>query len=291
MDEDDDDRSSDPFGGDEPEGERPMSYLGAAGFSFATTFLFFFLLSIVIAARPAAENDLVSKFGCQVVATLLGLFLILRIYAPDKSIRDFLGLRWTNLGFFPLAALLGAAVQVPANALYDLITRRFPTAEGHDEALYEEISGGTPKRIAIFVILALAGPMLEEVFFRGALFRPLRKGYESLGVVFATSLFFAASHLEWQMMLPIGLVGLSLGVLRSASGSLFPGFVMHGVFNGITLYSLYKHPVSDAGSSGPPMPLWLTIGGSAITLVLLLLVYLLGDRSTVAAEARHKDET
>ena len=83
MDEDDD-RQSDPFGGEEePEGERPMSYLGAAGFSFATTFLFFFLVSLVIAARPAAQNDLVTKFGCQVVATLLGLFLILRIYAPD----------------------------------------------------------------------------------------------------------------------------------------------------------------------------------------------------------------
>jgi uncharacterized protein len=107
---DDDERPSDPFGSadESPEGERPMTYLGAAGWSFGTTFVFFFLVALVISIRPRAESDLVTKFGLQVVATLLGLFGILRLYAPSVSIREFLGARDTSFAFYPLAALLGA---------------------------------------------------------------------------------------------------------------------------------------------------------------------------------------
>lgn len=214
------DRPSDPFGGggEEP-GERSMSFLAATGFSLATTFFFFFLVAFIVSLRPAAATDLVTKFGCQAVATLLALFFILRLYAPDQSIRDVLGIRPTHFAFFPLAALLGAVVQIPANGVYDLISRRFPPAEPREQALQEELAGGIPTRILFFVILALAGPLLEEVFFRGALFRPLRRRYDAVSVVALTSVLFALAHLEWQIMVPIGLVGVSLGVLRSASGS------------------------------------------------------------------------
>lgn len=289
MDEDDDERGSDPFGPREPiEGELPMTYVGAAAWSLGMTFVFFFLVMLVISIRPAAQSDLVTKFGCQLIATLLALFAILRLHAPDKSIREFLGIRSTHAGFYPLAALLGASVQVPANALYDLITRRFPTPADHDDTLYEEISRGRFDRIIAVVVLAFAGPLLEEIFFRGAIFRPLRRRYEGTGVVVATSLFFAASHLEWQMIGPIAIVGLALGSLRNASGSLLPSVVMHGVFNGVTLYSLFMR--GSASADNTPLPLSISIGGSVLTLALLGLVYLLGDRSAWAGEARRKDE-
>lgn len=291
MDEDDDERDSDPFGPREPEGgERSMSYVGAALWACAMTAVFLFGLVLVVSIRPAAQSDLVTKFGCQVIATLLALFLILRLYAPERSIRDFLGIRSTHVGFYPLALLLGVAVQVPANALYDLITRRFPTVTEHDDSLFEDLSKGRLSRVVAIVVLAVAGPFVEEVFFRGALFRPLRKRYDAAGVVLATSVYFAASHLEWQMIAPIAIVGLSLGVLRSASGSLVPSFLMHGAFNGVTLYSLLTRGPSE-GADTSPIPLKISIAGSAVTLVLLVLVTLLGDRSAWAHEARQRDES
>ena len=151
---------------------------------------------------------------------------------------------------------------MPANALYDLITRRFPTPAEHDDALYDELSRGRLSRFIAVLVLAIAGPLLEEVFFRGALFRPLRRRYEASGVIFATSLFFAASHLEWQMIAPIAIVGLALGSLRSASGSLVPSFVMHGVFNGITLYSLLARGAGSGAEANTPIPRAIAIGGS-----------------------------
>ncbi|MDI1430037.1 CPBP family intramembrane glutamic endopeptidase [Polyangium sorediatum] len=289
MDPNDDDRPSNPLVPPAERGERSMSYLSAAGFAVGTTFLYIFFLSLIGSIRGGdGRLDLVTSFGCQLVSTLIALFLILQLHAPDKSIRDYLGVRATHRGFFPLAAMLGMAVQIPANALYDIIVKRWPTGQPREEMLQEELAGGVPKRVLFFVILVLAGPLIEEVFFRGALFRPLRRRYDALGTLLATSTFFAFAHLEWQLVLPIGIVGLSLGLLRSASGSLLPSFVMHGLFNGITLGSVYSRSPTEIADSAP-IPLSVTIGGSAVTLVLLGLVYLLGKKSEVAREAREKD--
>ena len=286
----DDERESQPLIPRPEGGERTMSYLVAILFAFGTTFVYLFFYALIGSIRgEGGRPDLVTSFGCQLAATLIALFLILQLHAPDKSIRDYLGVRATHLGFFPLAAMLGMAVQVPANAIYDLIVKRWPTGQPREEMLQEELAGGVPKRILFFVILVLAGPLIEEIFFRGALFRPLRRRYPALGVVLATSTYFAFAHLEWQIVLPIALVGLSLGLLRSASGSLLPSFVMHGIFNGITLASVYTRVPTETPES-TPIPLSVTIGGSAVTIVLLVLVYLLGEKSEVARLARGKDE-
>lgn len=291
MDEDDDDRESDPFSPSEPPGgERSMTYFGAALWACGMTAVFLFGLVFVVSVRPAAQSDLVTKFGCQVIATLLALFVILRMYAPEKSIRDFLGIRSTHVGFYPLALSLGVSVQVPANVLYDLITRRYPTLTEHDNSLYEDLSKGRLSRIVAIFVLALAGPLVEEIFFRGALFRPLRKRYDAAGVVLATSLFFAASHLEWQMIAPIAIVGLSLGVLRSASGSLVPSFLMHAAFNGVTLYSLITRGAGEAADTSP-IPFKIALAGSLVTVLLLALATWLGDKSAWATEARQRDES
>jgi hypothetical protein len=68
-----------------------------------------------------------------------------------------------------------------------------------------------------------------------------------------------------------------------------PSVLMHGVFNGVTLYSLFARGPASAETE-TPLPLSVAIGGSVLTLVLLGLVYLLGDRSAWAGEARRKDE-
>ncbi|MDI1443663.1 CPBP family intramembrane glutamic endopeptidase [Polyangium sp. 6x1] len=291
MDPDDDERPSSPLVPPPEGGERPMSYLAAAGFAVGTTFVYIFFLSFIGSIRGGEDHrvDLVTSFGCQLVSTLIALFLILQLHAPSKSIRDFLGVRTTHRGFYPLAAMLGMAVQIPANALYDLIVKRWPTGQPREEMLQEELAGGVPKRILFFAILVVAGPLIEEIFFRGALFRPLRRRYDALGTILATSTFFAFAHLEWQLVLPIFIVGFSLGLLRSASGSLLPSCIMHGLFNGITLGSVYSRSPTEIADSAP-IPLPVTIGGSAVTIVLLGLVYLLGKKSEEAREAREKDE-
>jgi membrane protease YdiL (CAAX protease family) len=230
------------------------------------------------------------NFGAQVVGTLFTLFCILRFYAPNVSIRHFLGLRSTHGGFYVLAAVLGIVIQVPTTALYDAILKRNPTETDHDAVMMDDFARGAPWRVVLFVIIVLAGPFLEEVFFRGALFRPLKKASAGFGIILVTSLLFALVHLEKQIFLPIALVGITLGILRNASGSLIPSIIMHTTFNGAAFLSLYERFRAGGSTvSEPSLPGTVVLGASLGALLLLGITYVLGQRSEAAREACSED--
>jgi uncharacterized protein len=291
MSDDDREPSSDPFGPPESKsGERGMTYFGAVGWTLLSTSLFLFLLLIMISIRPGVGSDLITNFGLQLVGTLLTLFAILRFYAPNVSIRHFLGLRSTHGGFYVLAAVLGVVIQVPTTALYDVILKRSPSEIDHDAVMMDDLARGAPWRFALFFIIVLAGPFLEEVFFRGALFRPLKKGNTGFGIVFVSSLLFALVHLEKQIFLPIALVGITLGVLRNASGSLIPSIIMHMTFNAAAFWSMYERfrsGGSNVSESSAPVPIVFVT--SLVVVLLVGITYVVGQRSEAARDARGED--
>lgn len=291
MRDDDQEPSSDPFGPLDPiDGERSMTLFGAIAWTFLATSTYLLLLLLLVSLSPGKASDLVMNFGAQVFGTLLTLFCILRLYAPNTSIRHFLGLRGTHPGFYVLAGLLGVIIQIPTSALYDLILKRHPLEADHDVLFMENFSRGRPWQAIIFFILVLAGPFLEEVFFRGALFRPLRKENTAVGVVLVSSVLFAFVHLEKQIFLPIAILGFVLGTLRSASGSLLPSVVMHATFNGASFWSMFERFKSGATNSpeGPP-PLSLIGGASMATIFLVVMALILGRYSRMAKEAQNED--
>jgi membrane protease YdiL (CAAX protease family) len=262
-----------------------MTTVAAVGWTFGITFAFILLRSITVALRPGSEYDLVTELGCQAIAYLLGLFLILRVHAPEASIRDVIGLRSTHFAFYPLAVLLGAAIEIPADGLYDAIIRRYPTGiEDHFGQIYRDAS--IAQRAVFAILLVLVGPALEEVLFRGALFRLLARTTAIQSVIVTTALLFALVHLQWQMFLPIGLVGLALAFVRHQSGSIVPSLLVHGSFNGISFALMGR---SDASGSGPTFPPTIVAASAAAALVLLALAHLVGARSAAAVRAQEMD--
>lgn len=291
MSDEDREPSSDPFGSPESQrGERSMTYFGAVGWTLLSTSLFLFLLLIMMSIRPGAEVNLITYFGLQFVGTLLTFFCILRFYAPNVSIRHFVGLRGTHGGFYVLAAVLGVVIQIPAAALYEVILKRFPHEADHGSVVLEDMARGRSWQVAIFVIIVLAGPFLEEVFFRGALCRPLKKENPTFGVVVLSSLLFALAHLEKQMFLPIAIVGMVLGILRNASGSLIPGIIMHMTFNGTAFWSMYERFRSgNLTETEAHVPIPVVLTASLGALLLVAITYVVGERSEAAREARSED--
>jgi hypothetical protein len=268
----------------------PLTYFLAIAWSMGTTIGFVLLINLSATLRSPKGGHLVSSFACQVAAMLPGLILIPRLHAARASARDVFALRSTHPAFYALAVTLGLVVQVPANAIFQVIDRYYPSGMDLDDALLDDLHGGPFRKVALVLVIAVLGPLIEELFYRGALFSPMRRRYGAVGVVAATSALFALAHVQWQMLLPIGLVGVALGVLRSESGSLLPSALMHGVFNGLTLVSLTAR---DAGvlprEPEGPIPIGVTVGGSVLTLLVLGLVREFGQRSKAAAEARRKD--
>jgi uncharacterized protein len=271
--------SSDPF----KDGIRPMPFFVALGWVIGTTFALALLMTI-------ANDNIVSRFACQAVAYLLGLFLILRVHAPLASLREFLAIRGTHAGFYPLAVLLGVAVEIPAILVQEFIRRRYPEELVHSSMLTEIASASLPQRIATGAVLIALGPFLEEVFFRGAIFKPMERKYTDARsiVIGLTAVLFALAHFNWRELISLAMVGLVLGYLRQASGSIIPGVLLHATINGVAFYSLLTE-APGAAETHTALPRWLLAAGCFATLLLLAFAHLLSTRTQAAARAQELD--
>jgi membrane protease YdiL (CAAX protease family) len=93
--------------------------------------------------------------------------------------------------------------------------------------------------LAIWVVLAagVAAPLLEEVLFRGLALTGLSQVFGPRGGLWAQALLFAAVHAGFSHLLPMLLLGWTLGALRrtSPAGSLVAPLTVHAAHNGVTL--------------------------------------------------------
>lgn len=270
--------SSDPYKG----GIRPMPFFVAAAWVMGAT-LTFGILSV-------RSHSLASGFAWQVVAYLLTVFLILRVHAPSASVREFLAIRRTHFAFYPIALALGAALFAPAAELFEFVKRRY--AEGPPESPdFDMLTHGSTPRIVLggLVIIAL-GPLLEEVLYRGAIWKPLERKHQAGPsiVIGLTAVLFAAAHVNRHAMIHLALVGMVLGLLRRQSGSIIPSTLAHGVYNAITFYFLVKAP-SDAVEVEVDIPRWVVAASLCAVALLLGMAYLVSTRTEAASRAQELD--
>lgn len=266
-----------------------MTLAVAALWVTGITFLFLLLGSAAVSIRESASRDVFGQFICQVAAYSLGLFALLRVYGPDMSIRQFLALRRTHGAFYLLAFLLGLAVALPANLLFELSHQLFPQLDVPADIGELYFESGTTDRALIGVAVVLAGPVIEEVLFRGGLFAPLLRSHGPMTVAAGTAAYFALVHLDPHAMLPILLVGVLLGYVRVASGSLFPPLLLHVGFNGVPLASMVfgQRPAPPGTSVDTPV---LPAALSVVACVVLVVALRHVSRLDAARVARSHDE-
>lgn len=92
-----------------------------------------------------------------------------------------------------------------------------------------------------FVIALIAVPpaIFEELAFRGVIGSAMEGVFEAREAILVTAMMFAILHLSPASFPHLFVVGLALGVLRRASGSLYPCMILHFTHNGLVLLSEY----------------------------------------------------
>lgn len=251
-----------------------MPFVAAAAWTVGATLILDLL-------RLALARDLVGSVACQAAAYLLVVFLVLRLHAPEAHLQSFLALRGAHLAFYPIAAALGAALFVVAEAVYELVQRRYPEPGDDDADFYKLLHGPLPQQIAVGIVIIAVSPALEEVLFRGALFRPLERRYaESRSIVVGmTAVLFAVAHLDWQATAHLFVAGCALGFLRQASGSIGPTLLAHATYNAIPFFIILLDKSGPEAAAAQTLPRWLIAVGAASLLALLGLAHLVSTRT------------
>jgi membrane protease YdiL (CAAX protease family) len=147
--------------------------------------------------------------------------------------RELLALRRPATGFWRTSGLTAAtlAAIIGVSAVLD----QFANA-GEEQGLTPD--HWDPSRAgafaASFVAVAVVAPIVEELTFRGEGFALLTAYGRWVGII-GTALAFALGH-GLVVGLPALLAfGLGLALLRERTASVYPGIVLHGLFNGAAL--------------------------------------------------------
>ena len=272
-----------------PPKTRPMNMAHAVLWVTGITLLFLSLGQLAVTLRASAQRDLFVGFVCQIASYSGGLFLLLRFYGPDASIREFLALRRTHAGFYLFGLLLGLGLVLPTNVLFEATHRLFPQLTRPSDIADLFAQASTRGRILMGFAMVVGGPIIEEVLFRGALFGPLLRSHRAALVILGTGLMFALVHFDVHALLPILLVGAALGYLRVVGGSLLPAVLMHAAFNAVPLLTMIVagHPTEPAEPA--PLPLVPAALSAVACVGLLLAIRQLGHRSSLARKARSHD--
>ena len=79
--------------------------------------------------------------------------------------------------------------------------------------------------------IAAAGPLAEELMFRGVIQTRLERAMPVWAAVVLQAVLFGVTHGTPVQMAYAFLMGLVFGLLRSRTGSILPGFAAHAAFN------------------------------------------------------------
>lgn len=189
-------------------------------------------IGALVSSAPAQSNAVynATEIAATVVIDLILIgYVVFAVWASHCPIAPTLALRRAPLRPTLKLAGLALAVILIVNLLLDPLlnaSQRQGIAPTHD-----------PRNTHQWVVLAIAivglvlvAPAAEELVFRGL-------GFASLGrfALPVSTILFALAHGLPVLLIPVGIAGLALGLLRQRSGSVLPGMGVHMTLNALAL--------------------------------------------------------
>ncbi len=145
--------------------------------------------------------------------------------------------KWSAIGW----GIGGFLVAIPVVLVVSLVNQALWQGQGGSNPILPlALEGNDPVAIACFVFTAsVAAPVFEEIMFRGFLLPSLTR-YVPLGLAITLSgLTFAIAHLSLSEVIPLTTLGMIMGLVYTRSGSLLAPILLHSLWNGNTLLSLF----------------------------------------------------
>ena len=160
----------------------------------------------------------------------------------------YLGIRkhrvpWSIVGFRSPKGRLALLILWPAllgSLVFSGVYVAIVTALGFDLLLPTgvpvDILGEGARRLVTVALIGLAGPLVEELFFRGFILTALVGPMGRLRAAAVASILFAAGHVDLGVMVPFFVSGMLLSWLYLRTRSIWPPFLAHAAQNLLALW-------------------------------------------------------
>ncbi|MBU0601072.1 MAG: CPBP family intramembrane metalloprotease [Gammaproteobacteria bacterium] len=154
----------------------------------------------------------------------------------------------TTLGLLSLPILLLApALMLGMNVIVALVQAAFPMS-APEQAMFDRYGAGG---IAMFVMVCVLAPVVEEMLFRGVILRSFLHQYPRGFAIAASSVLFGLAHMNVYQFTVALVLGVSAGWLYERTRSLWPCIVLHAAYNSASFWtSLLATGPGHFGSSG-----------------------------------------
>ena len=93
--------------------------------------------------------------------------------------------------------------------------------------------------------IAIIGPVLEELLFRGAITKALLQQYSPTKAILLSALLFGVFHINPAQILPAFLIGILFAWTYYKTASLIPCILMHVLNNSLSVFLSIKYPEAE----------------------------------------------
>lgn len=226
------------------------------GAVYAETFAVWFLLFLSFQLGPAVVLQFLGLTGGMLYVAFVGMFASLVALAwpvlrgvPWSEVRRDIGLHagrgaFVEILFGPLVYAWSLPLMAIGLVMYTWIRKHLLAGSAPpSHPIVEQFGGGASAMVPVVLLACVAAPIVEEIAFRGILYRHLRESRPLVGTALSiliaagiSSTLFAAIHPQGLAFVPV-LAGLATGfcIAREVRGSLLPGMVAHAITNAATV--------------------------------------------------------
>jgi membrane protease YdiL (CAAX protease family)/NAD-dependent dihydropyrimidine dehydrogenase PreA subunit len=146
---------------------------------------------------------------------------------------------WSSLGLAAAVAVGCWLVSVGYYAVVRLTGLKPPVADGPD--MVTLFGPGAAGLALTMLVLAVIGPVLEEMLLRGTVLGALRSRFGPWPAIAVSAVAYAFLHASLWSLLPFAVLGVALGWLAVRSRSLWPAVAAHVLYNAVFVgAALYK---------------------------------------------------
>ena len=210
-----------------------MNYRKASWGFLGMVLTHFAVIIALLVARVASIGMVTNLFLSEMMIVLPAFAALFASRERPDRVLCFHGMKFTSV----LMVVVFTFLMEPLTTLLNAISMLFV-----DNAVMDmsNLALEYPFPVMLFM-MAVFGPVCEEVAFRGILYRGYLKSGSALKAVLLSSLLFGLIHMNFNQAPYAFALGVAMALLMEATGSLWAPVLMHMVFNAQSVVRMYVY--------------------------------------------------